>query len=80
MSTEIGSYTINNIADKTFVGFRPEVSVGGLRVEIINDGNTAISLPQEGYINQNDYVNWLWTDDTIRFKWGDKGHLHMVIK
>lgn len=80
MSIDYTQSDFSNLADKTFIGFRPEVSTGGLTVEIINDGVTPVVLPQDGYIDQTDYVNWIWTNDTVKYQWGERGHLHMVIK
>jgi len=68
------------LSNKTFIGFRRNLRTGHLNVEIINDGVTPVSLPQEGITNPDDYVNWFWTKDTIGFKWWEKGHLLIEIK
>lgn len=74
-----GFYTGTDLADKTFYGFRLHEADGNLNVEVINDGVTPVSLPQDNIIDANDYKQWFWTRDTVRFKWSDKGHLHMVM-
>lgn len=80
MSIEVGGINISTLADKTFIGFRPHYETGTLTLEYVNDGLTPISLPQTGITNTNDYVQWIWTDQTIEYSWGKKGHLHMILK
>lgn len=71
-------HTGTDLANKTFYGFKLIQSTGDLNVDIINDGST-VSLPQPGYIiGPNEYVNWIWSTGTYRFRWGAKGHLEMV--
>ena len=74
-----GFYSGTDLADKTFHGFRLNNQTGDLNVEIINDGQTPVVLPQPGVIDPNDYKQWFWTRDTVRFQWGAGGHLHMVM-
>lgn len=71
-----GFYDGTDLVDKVFYGFRMNPDDGGLNVEVL-DGDTPVSLPQEGVIDKYDYKQWLWSKDTIQFYWGDKGHLLM---
>ena len=73
-----GFYEGTDLADKTFYGFRLDPDTGNLNVEIIdpNDG-TAVLLPQDGVIDKYDLKQWVWTRDTLRFQWGNKGHLQV---
>jgi hypothetical protein len=71
-----GFYTGNDLADKTFYGFRLDPNTGNLDIEIIND-ETPVVLPEDGNINKYDYKQWIWTRDTLRFQWGNNGHLQV---
>lgn len=71
-----GLYEGMDLVDKVFYGFRLNPDDGGLNVEVL-DGDTPVSLPQEGIIDKYDYKQWIWSKDTIQFYWGDKGHLLM---
>lgn len=71
-----GFYEGSALADKTFYGFRLSTT-GDLNVEIINDGETVVSLPSPGVVDPEDYKHWVWSEDTITFRWGDNGHLLM---
>jgi len=72
-----GFYTGSDLGDKTFYGFRLDADNGNLDIEIINDG-TPVALPQESAVDKNDYKQWVWTRDTLRFQWGPNGHLQVV--
>ena len=71
-----GLYEGMDLVDKVFYGFRLNPDDGGLNVEVL-DGDTPVSLPQEGVIDKYDYKQWIWSKDTIQFYWGEKGHLLM---
>ena len=71
-----GQYDGTDLVDKVFYGFRLDPDTGNLNIEIL-DGDTPVSLPQEGVIDKYDYKQWVWSKDTIQFYWGDKGHLLM---
>ena len=71
-----GIYTGTDLADKTFYGFRLDNATGNLQVEIINDGSPVV-LPQDGVIDPNDYKSSVWSQDTLRFQWGNSGHLQV---
>jgi hypothetical protein len=73
-----GFYEGSALADKTFHGFKLD-KAGILSVEIINDGETVVVLPEETsyQIRDNDYKHWFWSSDTINFYFNDKGHLIM---
>lgn len=71
-----GFYEGTDLVDKVFHGFRLDPDTGNLTVEIL-DGDTPVSLPQDGVIDKYDYKQWLWTKDTLQYSWGSKGHLLM---
>lgn len=73
-----GFHTGNDLADKTFYGFKLIQETGDFNIDIINDGST-VRLPQPGYIvGPNEYVNYIWSTGTYQFRWDDRGHLEMV--
>lgn len=69
-----GFYEGTDLATQTFYGFRLNNPDGNLDVEIINDGSE-VYLPQAGAIDADDYKAWVWSRDTVRFQWGNNGHL-----
>jgi hypothetical protein len=71
-----GFYEGTDLADKTFYGFRFNPDTGGLEVEVINDGSP-VALPDEGIIDKYDYRQWVWSRDTLKFQWGNNGHLQV---
>lgn len=71
-----GFYEGTDLANKVFYGFRLDHDTGNLNIEVL-DGDTPVSLPQDGVIDKYDYKQWLWSRDTIQFEWGNKGHLLM---
>lgn len=75
-----GFYEGSDLADKTFYGFRLDPDTGNLNIEIISpmDG-TPVVLPEDGVIDKYDYKHWVWTRDTLRLQWGNKGHLQVKL-
>lgn len=75
-----GLYEGTDLADKTFYGFRLNLDTGHLNVEIIGptDGSV-VALPQDNLFDKDDYRNWVWSRDTLRFQWGNNGHLQVRI-
>ena len=74
-----GFYEGTDLANKTFYGFKLTHATGDFNVDVINDGST-VSLPQQGYIvGPNEYINWIWSTGAYQFRWGNKGHLEMVL-
>jgi len=70
---------LTELAPKTFYGFRLDPDTGNLNIEVINDGVTPVVLPQDNIIDKYDYKQWLWTRDTIKFQWGNNGHLQVKL-
>lgn len=71
-----GFYEGTDLADKTFYGFRLDPDTGNLNIEIIN-GESPVELPQEGIIDKYDYKTWVWSRDTLKFQFNEKGHLQV---
>jgi hypothetical protein len=74
-----GFYVGTALADKTFYGFRLNAQDGNLTAEVINDGTSVVELPQVGIVDPVDYKHWIWSADTLSFRWGNKGHLLMEV-
>ncbi len=73
-----GFYEGSDLADKSFYGFRLNPDNGQLTVEIINDGVSAVVLPQDSILDKYDYKQWVWSQNSLNFQW-DKGHLQVKI-
>ena len=71
-----GFYEGTDLSNKTFYGFRLDPDTGNLNVEVINDGTSAVVLPQDDIIDKYDYKQWVWSQNTLDFQW-DKGHLQV---
>lgn len=77
-----GVRILETLPDDTFYGFRLNPATGSLRVEIISgDSGGVVALPQEGMLDANDYRQWLWTTNTLDFKFSasNNGHLEMKV-
>jgi hypothetical protein len=64
-----------NIANKTFYGFRVEGQSGKLYLDRL-DGDIPVSLPQndittEVGIKNDDYLQWFWSKGLVTLYWGD---------
>lgn len=74
--------TLDNIMEKAFVGFRLDAETGNLTVEILDDDEYIISLPDDIIIDGNDYKALFWTKKNLNFKWMPEqkpGHLIMEV-
>jgi hypothetical protein len=67
-----------NHVDETFYGFRVDSKTSSLTVEVIS-GESPIVLPQEGFIDSEDYKQWLWSRNAHQFDWSATGHLRVKV-
>jgi len=67
------------LVNKAFYGFRLNSTTGHLGVEVIQDGTDAVVLPQDGFIDPDDYKQWVFSDHTLQFSFLDNGHLLLRI-
>ena len=74
-----GSTAGTDLGDKTFYGFRLNQQTGHLNVEMINDGVSVVSMPDPSVIRANDYLQFVWTEDTLNFSIDANGHLLLTI-
>lgn len=73
-----GIYEGTDLADKTFYGFRLDAATGNLNFEITR-GESTVVIPQDGYISDDDLKAWFWSPNAISVRFGNNGHLEMVI-
>jgi len=74
-----GFYTGSDLSDKTFYGIKYNVTSGKLEVDIINDGTTEVRLPADDRLDpityNDDYTNYVWSQDSLEFSINNNGHL-----
>lgn len=69
-----------SLPDDTFYGFRLDPLTGSLSVEVISDQmDGVIRLPTEGVADANDYRQWIWTTNTLDFRFSPAGRLEMAV-
>jgi hypothetical protein len=71
--------SIDDIANKTFYGFKYNVDTGRLTVEKINDGSP-VRLPNAEFIREDDYKHWLWTRNTLGFDWNSTAKTRLLLE
>lgn len=71
--------TIDDVANKVFYGFRYYKSTGQLVIEILS-GTDPVVLPETDVINDADYRQWIWSQKSLDFNWGAKGHLLVEVR
>ncbi len=72
--------SIDNIANQTFYGFKYDVDTARLTVEKINDGETPVRLPDDTLIREDDYKQWVWTRNTLRFDWNSNDLTRLLLE
>ena len=72
------SATLDDLAEKTFYGVKLVYESGQAVVDRIY-GDEPIVFPQEGFQNSSDYVNWMFTNNTLNFYWQNNGHLLLEV-
>lgn len=73
--------TLDNIMDKTFIGFSYDAETGILNIEEIDD-DAVVFLPQDNILSMEDYTAWFWTKKNLTFSWdteSKQGHLIMEV-
>lgn len=73
------SSDIEEFVDKVFYGVRQDSATGRVTIDKIA-GDAPIRLPDETSTRPNDYRNWMWTNNTYRFRWDtNTGRLLMEV-
>ena len=82
MASLLTPYAVSDFdfSTNTFYGYRIDAATGRLTVEVINDG-TAVELPADDVLKDNQYRTWIWSKNTLQFEWSTtkKTHLQMEI-
>jgi hypothetical protein len=78
-STNADFFNVDDVADKTFYGFRYNHLTGKLQVEKINDGDV-VSLPDPSVVDANDYKQWVWTRSNLSFSWNNSRKTHLLVE
>ena len=68
---------LGDYANQNFYGFRVNPDTSSLVVEVLT-GDIPVVLPQEGFIDRNDYQQWEFSDKAMQFSW-NKGHLKVKV-
>ena len=78
-STTLTTSNLEDIADKIFYGARQDIDTGKTYIDIIA-GGTAINLSDDAYSSRpDDYLNWMWSSNTLRFSVNANGHILMEV-
>ena len=73
-----GQTTLEDFVDLVFYGVRQNTDTGEASIDKIY-GDAPISLPDEYTVRKDDYKNWIWTQNTFSFSWGENGRLLMEV-
>lgn len=79
--TEIDSYspTLEDLVDKSFYGLRQDRETGQAYIDIIL-GDAPIHLPDEYEVTSTDYLNWMWSYNTLRYSFNSTtGRLQLEV-
>jgi len=71
--------SIDDIANKTFYGFKYNVDTGRLTVEKINDGSP-VRVPDADLLREDDYKQWLFTRSTLNFDWNSNAKTRLLLE
>lgn len=78
-STTLTTSDLEDIVDKVFYGARQDILTGSTYIDIIA-GDTAINLGDSSFsVRSDDYLNWMWSNNTLRFSVNETGHILMEV-
>ena len=69
---------LESIVDRVFYGARLEILRGKSYIDIIGSGST-ITLGDSFSSKSTDYLNWMWSNNTLRFSINATGHILMEV-
>jgi hypothetical protein len=69
---------LESIVDRVFYGARQDILTGKAYIDIIA-GGTAITLGDSFSTKSTDYLNWMWSNNTLRFSVNATGHILMEV-
>jgi hypothetical protein len=77
-STTLTTSDLEDIVDKVFYGARQDTLTGKTYIDIIGS-DSAITLGDAFSSKSTDYLNWMWSNNTIRFSVNNNGHILMEV-
>jgi hypothetical protein len=77
-STTLTTSDLEDIVDKIFYGARQDILTGKTYIDIIGS-DSAITLGDAFSSKSTDYLNWMWSNNTIRFSVNNNGHILMEV-
>ena len=69
---------LESIVDKVFYGARQDILTGKTYIDIIGS-DSAITLGDTFSSKSTDYLNWMWSNNTLRFSVTNTGHILMEV-
>jgi hypothetical protein len=70
---------LEDLVDKIFYGVKQDALTGKAVIDKIK-GDEPIRLPSTTSTSRNDYVNWMWTYNNLRYSWdANTGRLLMEV-
>ena len=69
---------LESIVDKVFYGARQDILTGKTYIDIIGS-DSAITLGDAFSSKSTDYLNWMWSNNTLRFSVTTNGHILMEV-
>lgn len=74
-------YNLEHVPDTAFYGFRVDWATGRLNLEKVDPTDpTVISLPDTYAKRDNDYVDWVFTKNTLQFSWNNSDSSHLLVE
>jgi len=74
-------YNLEQVPDTVFYGFRLDWATGKLSLEKVDPTDpTVVSLPDTYAKRKNDYVQWTFTKNTLRFLWNNSDSSHLLVE
>ncbi len=74
-------YNLEQVPDTVFYGFRLNYATGKLSLEKIEPTDpTVISLPEAYAKRDNDYLQWVFTKNTLQFSWNNSDSSHLLVE
>lgn len=73
-----GQSSLEDLTDLVFYGVRQNKNTSAVTIDKIS-GDEPISLPDQYISRPNDYKNWLWSNNTLRFSFTNDGRILMEV-
>jgi hypothetical protein len=73
-----GQSSLEDLVDYVFYGVRQDKNTSKVTIDKIS-GDEPIRLPDQYVARSNDYKNWLWSNNTLRFSFTNDGRILMEV-